>query len=126
MSIELKIKAKHLALEPGIIRHEEEKLQKQIDWAVKNSRETWQLIGQLWRLRNHRNNEVCNEARATNLARTYLAGKPYSYAEKKRKEDKEFSFQNHVIPRITAMVKKYGKGDQLKADDKTIIEWSKL
>jgi hypothetical protein len=30
MSIELKIKAKHLALEPGIIRHEEEKLKERI------------------------------------------------------------------------------------------------
>ena len=32
MSVELKIKSKHLALEPAIIRHEENKLLKQMKW----------------------------------------------------------------------------------------------
>lgn len=32
MSVELKIKAKHLALEPAIIRREERKLKNQFHW----------------------------------------------------------------------------------------------
>lgn len=130
MSIELKIKAKHLALEPGIIRHEEEKLQKQIDWHRKNDKDSGALIMQLWQLRNHRKNEVRNESRATNLARVYLAGKPYSFAEKKRKVDNEFTFDHLVIPRIAAMAKKYGPWQQRSTDDKVmqdkIREWSKI
>ena len=36
MSIELKIKSKHLAFEPAIIRHEEYKLLEQIRWHKKH------------------------------------------------------------------------------------------
>ena len=32
MSVELKIKSKHLSFEPAIIKHEERKLRKQIEW----------------------------------------------------------------------------------------------
>lgn len=126
MSIELKIKAKHLALEPSIIRCEEKKIKKQIKWARANSKDTGALITKLWSLSSHRKREVCNEARATQLARVYLANKPYSSAEKKRKADREYSFQRNIIPRIVAMIKKYGTGDQLKIDDKSIQVWSKI
>lgn len=131
MSIELKIKQKHLALEPKIIKAEESKIEKQIEWHRKNASQNphfnvYPLISQLWKLRRHRKENVAYESRATNLARIYLVGRAYSYAEKKRKEDKEYNFQKYVIPRITAMIKKYGNTDQQKTDDKVIIEWSKL
>ena len=127
MSIELKIKQKYLALEPGIIRSEERKLKSQIKWLKKNSLEgTDALSWKLNSLQSHRRREVCNESRATLLARTYLAGKPYSHAEKKRKADREDSFQRLVVPRIVAMVKKYGKGDQLLVDNTSISKWSAI
>jgi hypothetical protein len=55
-----------------------------------------------------------------------LEGKPYLYAERKRREDKEAMFQRDILPRILAMTKKYGTGNQQLATEKTIQEWSKL
>lgn len=126
MSIELKIKEKHLALEPGIIRCEEEKLKEQIKYNKDKLKDTGALVTKLWSLGRHRRWDVCNETRATHLARTYLAGKPYTYAEKKRKQDRESRFQYSIIPRIVAMVKKYGIGDQLNIDDNKIRAWARL
>ena len=120
MSIELKIKSKHLALEPQVIKHEERKLKGQIKYTKGTDAN---LIYKLNELVNHRKWNVRNEARATELARAYLAGKPYDYVEKKRKDDG--MFQMYIIPRIVAMVTKYGKGDQRKIDRKVIQEWSK-
>ena len=121
MCIELKIKAKHLALEPQVIKHEERKLKGQIKFTKGTDAK---LIYKLNDLVNHRKWNVRNESRATELARTYLAGKPYSYAEKSRKND--VMFQLYIVPRIVAMVTKYGTGDQRKVDRKIIQEWSKL
>lgn len=123
MCTELKIKAKHLALEPGIIRKEENKLRKQMKYnrgepgyfALENKRDS---------LCNHRRWNVRNESRATGLARAYLAGKAYITVEKKRNED--VMFQMYIVPRIVAMVTKYGKGDQRRIDRTHIKEWSKL
>jgi len=126
MSIELKIKAKHLALEPDVIRHEEYKLKEQIKHLKGSSDGVDKLNYKLNSLITHRRGVVCNEARATHLARTYLSGKPYLHAEKKRKEDREFIFQRLVIPRITAMVKKYGHDVGYNVSDKVISEWAKL
>lgn len=120
MSIELKIKSKHLALEPRIIKHEEEKLKKQI----KYNNTDYKLVDKLNSLVCHRKHNVRNEVRATELARAYLAGKTYTYVEKKRKD--EGSFQLYIVPRIVAMVTKYGTGDQRKVDKKTIQDWSKI
>ena len=72
----------------------------------------------------HRRWNVRNESRATALARAYLAGKPYSYVEKKRKDDG--MFQLYIIPRIVAMVTKYGTKEQRSVDRKVIAEWSKV
>jgi hypothetical protein len=121
MNIELKIKAKHLALEPSIIKCEENKLKKQIKYTKGTDAK---LIYKLNELVNHRKWNVRNESRATELARAYLAGKPYTYVEKKRKDDG--MFQLYIVPRIVAMVTKYGTGDQRKIDRKIIQEWSKL
>jgi len=121
MCIELKIKAKHLALEPKIIKHEERKLKGQIKYT--NGTDI-SLIWKLNSLTSHRKWNVRNEARATELARAYLAGKPYSYVEKTRKN--EVMFQLYIVPRIVSMVTKYGKGEQRKIDAAVIKEWSKL
>lgn len=130
MNIELKIKAKHLALEPDIIRYEEDKLKDRIKHTKAEingaDNKLNNLNYKLNSLITHRRWNVCNEARATHLARTYLDNKPYIHAEKKRKKDREYIFEKFIIPRITAMVKKYGTSEQTKADDKLIKEWSKI
>jgi len=121
MNIELKIKAKHLALEPSIIKREEKKLKKQIKYTKGTD------ISLIWKLNdlvNHRKWNVRNESRATELARAYLAGKPYNYVEKKR--NNEIMFQLYIVPRIVTMVTRYGKGDQRKIDKSHIQEWSKV
>ena len=124
MSIELKIKSKHLALEPKIIRTEEEKLKKRMKHH--RSGDTVSSISLEWKLHsltNHRKINVRNESRATHLARAYLANKPYNYCEKKRKED--YYFQQYIAPRVLAMVIRYGTGEQRKITKETIEEWSK-
>lgn len=112
MSIELKIKSKHLALEPAIIRKEERKLQKQI----KHLKEFHQVnddysdvIYPLHRkrtdLHQHRVTVVRNEARATYLARAYLKGIPYKSVEQKCDP---FVLHRFILPRVMRMVAKYG------------------
>ena len=95
MSIELKIKSKHLALEPAIIRKEEDKVKKQIkhykmyhqisaDGTFASYKEHPELTD-LWlrygNLVSHRKWEVRNEARATYLARAFIKGVPYNVVE---------------------------------------------
>ena len=70
MTVELKIKAKHLALEPQIIRLEEKKLKKRMKYhRSDDSKSSIQLEWKLHSLTNHRKFNVRNEARATHLAR---------------------------------------------------------
>lgn len=148
MSVELKIKSKHLSEEARIIRFEERKLLKQFMWAKNKHYATGSndefkyYYDPAWcqwnSLSNHRKWDVRNENRATFLARAYIAGIPYNRVEQKRKD--ETLFTRWILPRICSMVVKYGKrqdGDcewdkqkgkyvatqQLK--DK-IIEWSKI
>ncbi len=127
MCIELKIKSKHLALEPSIIRKEEDKLKKQLKYHRSNDAPSlvFTLGLKLESLINHRRWNVRNEARATELAIAYLKGKPYLTVEKRAK-DNDVMFQMYIVPRIVAMVTKYGKGEQRKIDRTHIKEWSKL
>lgn len=120
MSIELKIKSKHLSEEARIIRFEENKLLKK----VKHSRQKHYSTGnnekyEAWRdkhfqkyssLNYHRKWDVRNENRATFLARAYIAGVPYSKVEQKRED--EVLFRSQIFPRICAMVAKYGWREQ--------------
>ena len=120
MSVELKIKSKHLSVEAQIIRFEERKLKKQVDWARYVHHD---LIGHNTEydvhkdnnfmtyasLNRHRRWDVRNENRATFLARAYLEGAAYSSIEQKRKPENEYKFSQFVIPRVAAMVAKYGK-----------------
>ena len=94
MSIELKIKAISLADEARTIRRFERAQRR---------------LGNLEKyvsLRSHRINEVRQEARATHLARAYIAGKTYKSVEQKVKKGKELSSHDHT--RIKNMVWKYG------------------
>lgn len=117
MSIELKIKSKHLSEEARIIRFEEYKLLKQYQWSLNKYRESgmndmyprWndKAFNKYCDLNRHRKWDVRNENRATFLARAYIAGVPYSKVEQKRED--EVLFRSQIFPRICSMVVKYGK-----------------
>ena len=116
MSVELKVKSKHLSEEARIIRFEERKQLKQFEWAKRKHYETGSndeypcYNNKAWRnyynLNSHRRKDVRNENRATFLARAYIAGKAYNTVEFKRKD--EWTFQHMIVPRIVNMVAKYG------------------
>lgn len=130
MSVELKIKSKHLSVEAQIIRFEEHKLLKQYQWALNKHHATgnnneyphWNdaALNSYCSLNKHRKWDVRNENRATFLARAYISGTPYSSVEQKRKPENEYRFNTFVIPRVVAMVAKYGKSKMpLKIYDRT-------
>ena len=118
MSLELKIKSKHLSEEARIIRFEEHKLAKQVAWyssqhEATGSNETLDLSTckphhQRNSLRDHRIKDVRRENRATFLARAYIAGQTYISVETNRKPEKEYDFRQYIIPRVVNMVAKYG------------------
>jgi hypothetical protein len=116
MSIELKIKSKHLSEEARIIRFEEQKVFKQFQWAKKKHYETghndeyayWKdpAWNTWWSLNRHRRWDVRNENRATFLARAYLAGKEYKSVEHKCND--LAMLRAYIFPRVCEMVNKYG------------------
>jgi hypothetical protein len=115
MSIELKIKSKHLSEEARIIRFEEHKIKNQVRWERKrqissDKMKTWHSINQ------HRRNEVRNENRATFLARAYLKGTPYSTIEGKRSVNKEYKFQTLIVKRLLKIANKYSNNDVTQND----------
>lgn len=124
MSIELKIKSKHLSEEARIIRFEEHKIKKQARWArEKQETANASKIMDTWHsLNHHRRYDVRNENRATFLARAYLDGKAYSSVEQKRSDDQEYVFFQKVLPRVLTMVKKYGKVDTTMEEIKIWLE----
>ena len=132
MSIELKIKSKHLSEEAKIIRFEERKLLKQYQWSLDEYHKAghndmyprWndKAFLSFCSLHNHRKWNVRNENRATYLARAYIAGIPYKTIEQKRNPDNEHTFQTFVLPRVFTMVTKYS----LRTLDKTEWEWDKV
>lgn len=119
MSIELKIKQVSLALEADYIKKQEQKL---IDHKEKclmlaafaNDPEVAERYKQYaqnhhfkWAsLADHRKGIVADEARSTNIARAYLKGKPYSYAE----SEGYHSINPPNIKRIAQITYKYGPG----------------
>jgi len=122
-AVELKIKSKHLALEPSIIRKEEAKL-KRIAKRLRLSQESdYKAMSSLHRLQAHRRTDIRYEARATHLARAYIAKKPYNAIERKRKIDKEYHFNKLVIPRIVKMVNKYQDYSLPKISEEEIKQW---
>jgi hypothetical protein len=119
MSVELKIKSKHLSVEAQIIRFEERKLHKQYRWAEAKHHQTgnndmyprWNdaAFNSFCSLNIHRKWDVRNENRATFLARAFIEGTTYSSVEQKRRPENEYKFNTFIIPRVAAMVAKYGK-----------------
>jgi membrane-bound lytic murein transglycosylase len=120
MSIELKIKSKHLGLEAKVIKFEEAKLKRQIRWHRKALSANVKLEWKLNSIVHHRKWDVRNENRATFLARAYIAGVPYNTVEQKRKEENEYKFQIYVLPRVLAMVNRYHNQNVTK---QAIEEW---
>jgi len=116
MSIELKIKSKHLTEEARIIRFEERKCLKAYRWDIAQHKASGhneplksydsKNYRSFESLQKHRRCDVRNENRATFLARAYISGVPYSRVEQKRKD--EFHFVHYILPRICAMVVRYG------------------
>lgn len=130
MSVELKIKSKHLSEEARIIRFEERKLLKNVqyrrrkhyaagnngDYEYYNDKDHCDYAS----LNRHRKWDVRNENRATFLARAYIAGVPYKTVEQKRNPEREHEFNTFILPRVFSMVVKYGKREQGDWDwDKT-------
>lgn len=109
MSVELKIKSKHLSEEARIIRFEERKYRKQIDWLKEHQQPNESLQYTWFSLNSHRRWDVRNENRATFLARAYLAGKSHAELEANC-SDKAFLAQ-YILPRVCDMVNKYGPAE---------------
>lgn len=118
MSVELKIKSKHLALEAAVIRFEERKLKSQIKWLKARQQPLTGLDSTLNSLAAHRRWDVGNENRATFLARAYIAGKPYLTVENKVKD--RVVLYSYIVPRVVSMLKKYHKFS-ITSDD--VREW---
>lgn len=138
MCVELKIKAKHLAEEARIIRHEEQKLKKQAEFLrARDGLDTrinphdgsysWKWpktpLGitedKFNSVSSHRRWNVRNEARATNLARAFIAGKTYSSVER----NTDFIFLSiWILPRTLKMIQKY-HNNSVELDD--LKKWIK-
>lgn len=146
MTIELKIKAKHLALEPAIIRREEKKLASQIKYMMEkfgvtivtwkmfesdheHERKLCRLMTKLGELESHRKSKdkgsLKSEARATHIARAYLSGKSFSSCEANRKTDTESNSRLYyaILPRVNAMIQKYGRASGRSVSEVAIKYW---
>lgn len=123
MSLELKIKSKHLGLEAKVIKHEEKKLKNQIRWQCDRGTADCNLVSKYQSIHNHRVWDVRNENRATFLARAFIAGKPYNSVEHKVKDVCVRS--RYILPRVVEMVYKYRfqRGKDLNAVREEIRTW---
>ena len=123
MSLELKIKSKHLGEEAKIIRFEERKLLKRAKYLIVRdgdrrfyrddetgkwvTTELDKVFHQHWKLLSHRTEDVRNENRATFLARAFLKGQKFTDVERSTKDLGKLSVT--ILPRTLKMVQKYGK-----------------
>lgn len=137
MSIELKIKSKHLAAESRIIREEERKIARRISKLIRagarhfvwkgrtelDKRLTAEII-QEYKLREHRRVNVRHEARATHLARAFISGRPYLHVEKSLKADSQSAhvLWSKIRPRIVAMVAKYATNHDVRTNASDYVD----
>lgn len=129
MSIKLKIKSKHLALEAGVIRFEELKLKRQIEWLKTHQKDEATFRSEWESLNSHRRFDVRNEARATYLARGYIEGRKYNTIEHEIKD--LGTFNSYILPRVVSMVikyklrkiEKYMKPDDVKSVREEVKTW---
>lgn len=117
MSIELKIKSKHLGLEAKVIKFEEAKLKCQIRWHSERLSPNKPLEWKLNSLTSHRKWDVRNENRSTFLARAFIAGVPYKTVEAKCKDEVKRTV--YILPRVLSMVNKYHS----KVESEDIQNW---
>jgi hypothetical protein len=103
MTIQLKIKSKHLAAESRIIKHEECKLKNRIKLKPLNEKS---LVQSLNSLASHRKGIVRSAARSTHLAYGFLRKTSYRRIEDNRTRT-EPNWKE-----IERMVVKYGGEDQ--------------
>jgi hypothetical protein len=118
MTIELKIKQVSLADEAQYIKSQEEKLRKYADRCYEiaaqandesvSAKYRGYALQHIWKaqeLKDHRKAIVADEARNANIARAYIKGKPYRFAESEgyKKENPP------NIARIARLIQKYGK-----------------
>lgn len=118
MSVELKIKSKHLSVEAKLIRFEEIKLKKQVDWLKERQQPADEQLATMNSLIGHRRWDVRNENRATFLARAYIAGRAYNTIEAKRNDNALLKFV--IFPRVCSMINKYGP-----ASDRLYKKWNR-
>ena len=110
----LKVKIKHLATEPAIIRKEERKKLAEGDYYGYQS------------LYGHRIKNVRQESRATQLVYGLLRGKSYASIERNKPlydPHANWPESNHIINRMSAMIDTYGDElvDKLPAEIKKEI-----
>ena len=110
MSVELKVKSKHLSEEARIIRFEEHKFRKQVDWLKARQMPYAKEHTTMMSLKEHRRKDVRNENRATFLARAFIAGKEYKTVEQKCNDP--VVLRAYIFPRLCDMVNKYGPANQ--------------
>ena len=130
MSIELKIKAKHLALEPAIIKKEIKKLGRQLSYEQKDTDVVpYKLINKIDSLHCHLIQDVKREARATHLVRGFMSGKKYSEIERNTPLSVySNSFEGHynrnfILGRMVKMYQKYGPKNHDLDTKKMIEDW---
>lgn len=118
VSIELKIKAKHLAAEARIIRAEANKLKARAKKARDKQRSDVadSLSRQVWNINYHNKTVVSREARATHLARAFIKGTPYKTVENKTVE----RLEDYIVHRIVKMANKY---HYPSVDFETVMKW---
>lgn len=117
MSIELKIKSKHLSQEAQIIRFEERKLKVQAAWLRRSQAKPNKVEYTLNSISLHRRWDVRNEQRATFLARAYIKGLPYKAVETRADPNKLYIY---ILPRVVAMLSKYHNNKVTKED---VLHW---
>ena len=124
MSIELKIKSKHLSEEARIIRFEERKLKKQYRYKLSRG-ENLKYVdipewNKFWNIQTHRKTVVRNENRATFLARALLEGRRYDSVE--RSVHNVSKLYHEIAPRVISMVQKYGNVSTQEANQ-LVRDW---
>jgi hypothetical protein len=136
MSIELKIKSKHLALEPAIIRKEEQKLLNQIKNykqyhqltitpffnSYKEHPDLYSLEIKYSSLVSHRVMNVREEARATYLARAFIRG----YTYKKVESNGSGELSDTVMKSLIRMIMKYGSIRYYSDIDRSIVPFKTI
>jgi len=120
MSIELKIKAKSLAVEAQIIRREELKLKRTANWYTEHQQaeEGAACARKRQDLYEHRIGIVRRESRATQLARSFIKGHAYCTIERNTRLDPYT--RGKLIGRVHKLLMKY-HDKTITAD--AVTEW---